>query len=283
MKRILLIVSATLILALLAVSAVAEVAYQKEYIELILPDGWTYNYENGWYEFLVDGKAERHLKIHEHVLTIRDEENFVTLIAEKMMKDLEISPDSCELEMVLVNGQETPMTTVHKDGQVTYSAAVCYDRLYYIDYSDTDSVNGKANFMERLDALVFRPAGEHGVFRYGNAEVKLESRVSCKIKTTAIADYVLVEFAWKNVGKYPESFDDNVSVTLYQDGVQLKESVISESADSSAKILPGVTFTVTKAFLIRNFDAFVYIYFGKAGDEVYKWPEQVYKARLAVW
>jgi hypothetical protein len=86
-----------------------------------------------------------------------------------------------------------------------------------------------------------------------------------------------VDFTWRNVGDSPDMFVVNVSVTAYQNGIQLNEGyLITENTEVGTSIMPGKSLTVTEIFQMRESTGEITLIVDKLMDFTHEWQDRQY-------
>lgn len=279
MKQTLSILSLVVMLLLACAScAGAEVAYQKNYFELTLPDGWKYNSSANAYD-CTDQNSTRRFKLLEYSDSLPSNPSVEEIVA--ATKDaLELEADYSEWETITVDGHETALFTLHRDGTLDYFVTPVHylGHVCYVCYYTTDAESYKSEMLNLLQCFHHRTIDDVCFFRFGDAEVKVGNH---RTVTVGGKRYLLVELTWRNVGEKAQMYVVNVDVTAYQDGIELQDGfLLGVNTEVGTSIMPGKELTCTEVFQLRSKTGEITLIVDKLLDFKDEWPSREYNFTL---
>ena len=183
-------------------------------------------------------------------------------------------------EEIEIDGQSTVLVSILKEEKCTGYATVIKTGLYngLFFYIFSEPYGGKEAAEKLLEGFKVRSKDDSHFFRFGDAEVKLKG---FRTKTVGKNKYLLVDFTWRNVGNTTDMFVVNVSVTAYQNGIQLKDGFLpTEDTEVGTSIMPGKSLTVTEVFQMRESTGEITLIVDKLMDYSHECQERQYSFKV---
>lgn len=276
MKRMTSVVIIAMILALVNSIAGAEVLYQRNYFELVLPDDWYYNESHDRYDCKMNNARVFLSVTKEQTMGSSD----IDAVVAEMRANIGTDSEHSTWEQIVVDGQDTILFTfTMAAGNTCYATAIRNDdSACYVLYSSDNAAEEKTAFLNMLECFYVRPAKDACYFRYANADVKF---LGYRTKTVGGKMYLLVDFTWRNAGSKADMFVINVDVKAYQDGIELHDGYLFDiTTESGTSIMPGKELTVTEVFQLRGKTGKITLVLDKLIDVKNEWPSRQYEFQL---
>ena len=159
---------------------------------------------------------------------------------------------------------------------IYYTAYNAGSRIAAIIYAVMDGYEIEGEFENAVNSITLRDSENQGYFRYGDAEVKLLSVTTKKVRKTK---YLLLKFNWRNVGSDATMFAVNVGVTVFQDGVELKNAPVYDS-EIATQLKPGKSIDVVESYELRSDTGELEIVVDKLIDVTHQYADRTYTYTL---
>ena len=159
---------------------------------------------------------------------------------------------------------------------IYYTAYNAGSRIAAIIYAVMDGYEIEGEFENAVNSITLRDSENQGYFRYGDAEVKLLSVTTKKVRKTK---YLLLKFNWRNVGSDATMFAVNVGVTVFQDGVELKNAHVYDS-EIATQLKPGKSIDVVESYELRSDTGELEIVVDKLIDVTHQYADRTYTYTL---
>lgn len=159
---------------------------------------------------------------------------------------------------------------------IYYTAYNAGSRIAAIIYAVMDGYEIEGEFENAVNSITLRDSENQGYFRYGDAEVKL---LSVTTKTLRKTKYLLLKFNWRNVGSDATMFAVNVGVTVFQDGVELKNAHVYDS-EIATQLKSGKSIDVVESYELRSDTGELEIVVDKLIDVTHQYADRTYTYTL---
>lgn len=268
MKRILgLMICFLLLLAFSVSSGSAERMLQTYHFQFSLLEGWLCSEANDSHMKCLrgkDGAVHETLEVFEpRFARWQDNPEVLSAMLEKQFK---CSEDALWETLKLENIETVLVHDTNYNGREAYiSAYGSGKRVFYVQYIAEQGLANKDEFLSVLSSVSERPASEMGFYVFGDADVKFEQ---FRTKEISRKKRLLLDFTWRNIGNSVSTFDANVSVIVFQDGIELHESLTLPGAtETDTRIMPGKELACIKVYDLRNPTGEITVIMDKLMDE----------------
>ncbi len=268
MKRILgLIVCSMLFWAFSVSAGSAERLFQTYHFQFSLLEGWLCSEANDSHIKCLrekDGMVYETIEVFEpRFARWQDDPDVLSDMLERQFECSEVA----SWEAIKLENIETVFVhDTNYNGREAYiSAYGSGKRVFYVQYIAEQGLGNKDEFLRVLSSVSERPASEMGFYVFGDADVKFEQ---FRTKEIAGKKRLLLDFTWRNIGTSISTFDSNMLVMVFQDGIELHESITLPGAtETDTRIMPGKELDCIKIFDLKNPTGEITVIMDKLMDE----------------
>ena len=140
-------------------------------------------------------------------------------------------------------------------------------------YSADAECFSREGLVSMLETVAVRPEEDLGFFRFGNADVSFDQFTT---KVLGGKERLVLSFTWKNRGDSISTFDDNIIVLVFQNGIELNESILIGNTDSGTRVMPGKQLDILKVFDLREETGDICLIVDKKDDQDNAWSERTH-------
>ena len=276
MKRIAMLLIFTLMLLLMVCStSFADTVCQIDRYQVTLPGAWKMSNAEQYSidaKYVLDGVQLAKFKIA--LISTngwpQDQEELAAALADAGGFD-----SVGEWKEIQIAGESTVCFPVLKDGYTVgyFSAVRSGETSAYGLFFDISETYGDLDiFYSIVKTVEKRSWEENGKYRFGDALVKFNWRNWLSVNS---GKSIYLTFDWANVGDEPTSFDRNVEVIVYQDGIELSGSTRND-VDATIRIMPGKELSTGKYFILRSKTGQIDVYVSSRSDSDVQSPTRHY-------
>lgn len=280
MKRFALLLVILLVVAMCSAAA-ADTLFQSYRFQFNLPDGWVYGEASdshiqckrtdseGWTE-TIDVYEPRFGRWPENK---NDLPSYIK-------KGFDFDQDA-EVEWIEVAGFETAIVDApgyeNRDAYMTILPGNNGKNMACFVYTADTGHRDKDGFVAALDTFSERQKEDLGYFSFGDAEVKF---IEYQTKEAPGGKRLYLSLGWRNNGVSISTFDSNIEVIVFQNGVELLEPVLAGKTDSGARVMPGKELDFLKTYDLREGSGEVIVIIDKANDTTNEFAERTYTLNI---
>lgn len=223
-------------------SSIGETTFESYYFQIIMPDGWElvesiYNrrtphikclcrHEEGWSESIYLSEPKFGYFPSELTEAIEQAKKVFSYDQDASWEEIEVSGKKTFLiDAPGFGGGDAYITMIDGGNR---SASI----LYVADSGHRE----KEGLLDVLETLIERPKEDISFYNFGPVNVKFETWKTSEISGK---ERILLMFKWRNDGYSITTLASNVEVILFQDGVELNESLTIGKKDYDVRLLPG--------------------------------------------
>lgn len=278
MKRFIWLVVFMLIMAMCTVAA-ADTLFQSYRFQFNLPDGWLYTEasdshiqckrtdDEGWTE-TIDVFEPRFGSWPE---SIED-------IPRYIRRGFDFDQDA-DIEWIEIAGQETAILDApgYQDRDAFMTVLHGKRNLAFVLYSADKGHRDKEGFITSFNTFAERENDDLGFFSIGDADVKFDYY---RKKEIGGKERLVIGFVWRNKSDSIGTFDSNIEVIVFQNGIELNESLLVGNTDSNTRIMAGKELDCLKIFDLREPDGEVYVIVDRLSDTNNEFAERTYTLNI---
>ena len=280
MKRFALLLVILLVVAMCSAAA-ADTLFQSYRFQFNLPDGWVYGEASdshiqckrtdseGWTE-TIDVYEPRFGRWPEKK---NDLPSYIK-------KGFDFDQDA-EVEWIEVAGFETALVDApgyeNRDAYMTILPGNSRKNMACFVYTADIGHRDRDGFVAALDTFSERQKENLGYFSFGDAEVKF---IEYQTKEAPGGKRLYLSLGWRNNGESISTFDSNIEVIVFQNGVELLEPVLAGKTDSGARVMPGKELDFLKTYDLREGSGEVIVIIDKANDTTNEFAERTYTLNI---
>ena len=272
MKRTLILLLAVLITVLTVTVASADVVFQTYRYQFSLPDDWRCVEAGDAYMKCVreeNGAISATVEVFEP--RFASWQDTPDQLADMVKKQMGCSEDA-GWEEIAVGDKKTILVDVQNYNGANAYISILGSGKHVFCVLYTAEILNKDDFIEILETVNARPADEIGFYDFGNANVKF---VQFRTKELSGKKRLLLDFTWRNIGETISTFDSNVQVSVFQDGIELYESLVTVSAtDTGTRIMPDKELDCTKVYDLRSQTGEIIVFIDKLQNDENKYAER---------
>ena len=91
---------------------------------------------------------------------------------------------------------------------------------------------------------------------------------------------MVIGFVWRNKSDSIGTFDSNIEVIVFQNGIELNESLLAGNTDSNTRIMAGKELDCMKIFDLREPNGEVYVIVDRLSDTNNEFAERTYTLNI---
>ena len=262
-------------------AAAADTLFQSYRFQFNLPDGWVYGEASDSHIQCIrtdgDGWTET-IDVYEPRFGLWPEDK--NELPNYIEKGFDLDQNQ-KFEWIEVAGHETALVDVpgyeNRDAYMTILPGSDERKVAFFVYSADIGHRNKEGFIAALDTFSERAKADLGFFNFGETDVKF---IEYQTKNIMGGKRLYLSLGWRNNSDSISTFDSNVEVIVFQNGIELLEPVLAGKTDSAARVMPGKELDFVKAYDLREESGEVIVFIDKANDTNNEFGERTYKLNI---
>lgn len=249
-------------------AASADTVFQSYRFQFELPEDWQYKEASD-----------------SHVVCVRTVSKGWTETIEVMEPRFGSWPDSFEKMPAYIrkgmgyDNEDAPVIEFEKDGkQIAIIDAAGYNgqdaymtimpsssrkNIAFVLYTADPGHRDMDGFLAMLNTFSERPKDDMGYYSFGNTYVKF---AQFEKRTISGKNRIGLLVCWRNLTDSMTTFDTNVDVLIFQNGVELSKSLLTGNDDSEKRVLPGKEMDCELWYDLREADGEITVIIDKKDD-----------------
>lgn len=262
-------------------AAAADTLFQSYRFQFNLPDGWLYTEASDSHIQCRRADAEgwsETIDVFEPRFGMwPDDKNDLPAY---IKKGFSYEKDA-DIEWIEVSGQETVIIDApgydNRDAYMTMLQGSGKKKVAYFIYSADIGHRDKEGFIAALNTFSERPEEELGFYSFGDADVKF---FEYRTKEVIGGKQLLLSMGWRNNSDSVSTFDSNVELIVFQNGIELLEPALAGKTDSGARVMPGKELDFVKTYDLRESEGEVIVILDMPNDTSNEFTERTYELNI---